>query len=242
MKNVIIRIYLQRLKNETHVQFNENANAVFVKYNPQELGFPALYYLYKDAFDKETQALDFVRKSEITAKIAEQDSRRDQLYRGLVDTVKGEINHFDPAHVQAAERLYDVFKHYGNIVQKTLDNETAAINDLIRELNLPGNAQAVQLLNLSTWLYRLSEENRLFAQYMTERYVETAEKTPLRMTTTRAETDQYYHAIVGQIENQILAGTVINPAFINELNAVIERFKHILAQEIGERKPTLKNN
>ncbi|MDR2804742.1 MAG: DUF6261 family protein [Dysgonamonadaceae bacterium] len=237
MKDVIIRIRLQRLKNETHVQFNENVNSVFVKYNPQELGFPALYYPYKSAFDNETKALDFIRKSEITAKIAEQDSRRDQIYRGLVDTVKGEMNHFEPTHVQAAERLYDVFKHYGNIVQKTLDDETAAINDLVRELNLPVNAQAIQLLNLSAWLYRLTEENRLLAQYMTERYVEISERTPLRMKQTRIETDKYYHAIVGQIENQILAGAVVNPAFIRELNTVIERFKHILAQEINEHKP-----
>ncbi|MDR1155630.1 MAG: DUF6261 family protein, partial [Bacteroidales bacterium] len=127
--------------------------------------------------------------------------------------------------------------HYGNIARKTLDDETAAINDLVRELNRPELTQAVNLIGANIWLNRLVEENSIFAGLMKERYSETAGKTSFRMKTARVETDKYYHAMVSQIENQILAGTVINESFIKEMNAVVERFKHILAQEIGERKP-----
>ncbi|MDR2653631.1 MAG: DUF6261 family protein [Prevotellaceae bacterium] len=242
MKENITRINLQRLKNETHVQFNENINAIFVKYNPQTLNIKALYDLYKAAFDNEIEALDFIRKSELTTKIANQDQRRDTIYRGFVETIKGEMHHFDLEHVEAAESLYEVCKHYGNIARKTLDDETAAINDLVRELALPVNAAAITLLNLKSWLDRLVEENNLLATLMTERYTETAEKTPLRMAATRIETDRYYHAIVSQLENQWLAGSVTNEAFIRELNAVIERYKNILAQEKGERKDKPINN
>ena len=105
----------------------------------------------------------------------------------------------------------------------------------MRELDLPVNAQALALLNLTPWRNRLVEENTQFAALMTERYVETAEKTPFRMKPARVETDKYYHAIVSQIENQALGGIVVNEAFVKELNAIIERFKRILAQETGER-------
>jgi hypothetical protein len=57
------------------------------------------------------------------------------------------------------------------------------------------------------------------------------------MVTTRTDTDRYYHGIVNQLENQEMAGNHVADALIKELNAVLERFKHILAQEIGERIP-----
>ncbi|MDR1197734.1 MAG: DUF6261 family protein [Prevotellaceae bacterium] len=231
MKKIIISINLHLLKNETHVQFNENINGIFIKYSPQTLGIKALYDLYKSAFDNETAALDIIRKSELTAKITEQDNRRDSIYRGFADTVKGAMNHFDPACAQAAETLYDIFRHYGNIARKTLDDETAAINDLLRELSLPTAAQAVTLLGLTSWSNKLAEENTLFAELMTERYVEAAEQTPFRMKETRIETDRYYHAIVNQLENQWLTGVTALEAVIGEMNAVIERFKNILAHE-----------
>jgi hypothetical protein len=58
------------------------------------------------------------------------------------------------------------------------------------------------------------------------------------MKTVRSETDTYYNAIVSQIENQNLAGVAVNEAFTRELNAVIDRFRHILAQKTGDRKPS----
>jgi hypothetical protein len=237
MNKVIISINLRALKNETHVQFNENIDGTFVKHNPDALGIGYLYNPYKIALNNETQALDFITKSEITVKITELDRDRDYTFRGFLDTIKGARNHFDPECVIAANLLYAIFNHYGNIARKTLDDETAAINDLVRELDLPVNAQAVALLNLTAWRNKLVEENNRFASLMTERYVETADRTPFRMRTTRLETDKYYHAIVAQIENQVLGGIAVNEVFIKEMNAVIERFKRILTQEIGERKP-----
>ncbi|MDR1339929.1 MAG: DUF6261 family protein [Prevotellaceae bacterium] len=234
MNEVILRINLNGLKNETHVQFNEGIDSVFVKYSPQTLGIQPLYLHYRDAFNNELDALDYIGRSELTAKIVAQDRKRDSIYRGFVDSVKGAGNHFEPAHREAANLVLNIFSHYGNIARKTLDDETAAINDLVRELNLPVPAQAVSLLGANVWLNKLVEENNIFTELMKERYSETAGKTSFRMKAMRVETDKYWHAMVSQIENQILAGTVINENFIRELNAVIERFKHILAQEIGD--------
>ncbi|MDR1346565.1 MAG: DUF6261 family protein [Bacteroidales bacterium] len=241
MQEVITRINLQHLKNETHVQFNESANALFVKYNPQTLGIAPLHALFKTAFDREIAALDFMRKSEITAQIFEQDRVRDAVFRGFSDTVKGAIRHFDPAWSEAAERLHNLFRHYGNIAQKTFDDETAAINDLLRELQEKSFATAITLLGLTPWQEKLREENDRFAQLMMDRYRETAQKTPYRMTAARRDTDKYYHAIIGQLENISLAATADISELVRELNAVTDRFKSILAQERGERKRKSEN-
>jgi hypothetical protein len=236
MNKIITSIRISNLKNETHVQFHENIDGTVVKFNPDALGLRFLYDPYKTALNNETSALDFIVKNAVTVQINEQDRKRDATFRGFSDTVRGAQNHFDPECVKAANLLHSIFKHYGNIAKKTFDDETAAINDLVRELNLPANAQALALLNLRPWCDKLVEENTRFAALMTERYVETAGKTPFRMKTARVETDKYYHAIVAQIENQALGGIAVNEAFVKELNAIIERFKRILTQETAERK------
>jgi hypothetical protein len=237
MEKIISSINEGSLKNETHVQFYVNIDDVFIDFDPAVQGFQLLYIPFKKSLTNEKEALDFIRKSELTKKIHDQDHIRDDIWRGFSDLVKGERRHFDPVHREAAELLYGILKHYKNIAKKTLDDETAAINDLLSNLNQPSYAQAVATLGLLPWQEKLREENAKFAELMKERYTETAEKTSLRMKTTRRETDKYYHAITSQIENLHLAGVVINEAFIKELNAVIDRYKHILAQEIGERKP-----
>jgi hypothetical protein len=186
----------------------------------------------------ETDAIDYIGKSELTAKIVEQDHKRNLTYRGFVDFIKSATNHFKLAHCEAANLVINIFKHYGNIARKTLGDEMAVINDLARELNLPAPAQAISLFGANVWQNKHVEENNVFTELMKERYSGTAGKTSLRMKAMRVKTDKYYHAMVSQIENQILAGTAINGNFIRKLNAVIERF-YILAQEIGEWKTPL---
>ncbi|MDR1199794.1 MAG: DUF6261 family protein [Prevotellaceae bacterium] len=237
MKETIIRINLQRLKNETHVQFNENINAVFVKYNPQTLNIKALYDLYKAAFDNEIEALDFIRKSELTTKIANQDHRRDTIYRGFVETIKGEIHHFDQEHVEAAELLYEVCKHYGNIARKTLDDETAAIDDLLRELDSNGNKSLVELLGLADWLDQLEVENNRFKQLMLDRYAETSQRPAIRMCDARTLVDRCLRLIFDRIDALALVnGITAFESFIKELNAVIERYKNLIARGKGDKK------
>jgi hypothetical protein len=237
MKHLIVVIKLCRLKNETHAEFNENVNRVFVKYNPQALGIQELCNLYQTAFSRELEALDYIRGSEITKKIIRQNHERNTIYRGLVDTIHATLHHFNPDLRGVARLIESVIKHYGNLSKKTIDDETSAIDDLLRELQSPAIAPAVNQIGLTPWKDKLAQENILFKQLMTERYLETAGKTAYRMKTVRVETDQYYHAILNRLENNALAGIAVNETFVKELNAVIERFKHILAQEIGERKP-----
>jgi hypothetical protein len=236
MKKIIETFDLGKTRNETHTGFHEEMNHVFTKNNPDVLGYRPLYDRYQIALDHEKQSLDFIRKSSLTVKINEQDQKRDTVYRGFVNTVKGATNHYDAEHREAARILSDIFKHYGNMARKPLNDETIALNNLMDELRKPALYQALTLLGLTNWLDKLQEENDLLTALMRERYIEISQQTSYRMEETRKETDKYYHAIVNHIENLHLSEIPIDESFIKELNAVIEHFKRILAQELAERK------
>ena len=233
----IIAINLTRPKNELHVQFHESVITLIQNTGVESLPFGELFARYKSAFGNESEALLLITKSELTAQISEQDRLRDSIFRGFSDTVKGNRNHFDPEIRAAANRLWNIFLHYGNIAQKPLDEETAAINDFLREFKRTEIAAATDRLKMKDWVDRLAQENDKFHQLMMDRYREATAKTTYRMKTARVETDRYYRAIVAAVENQALMDA-LSPAlgnFIIELNAIISRFKSILAQELGRK-------
>ena len=235
----ISTINLKKLKNEVHVQFHESVISILIVLEVVNFQFEQLFASYKLSFDNETAALLLITKSEFTALINEQDRQRNSIFRGLSDTVKALRNHFDTEKQEAANRLWNnIFTHYGNVTKKSLDAETAAIKDLIRELKRPEIITVTNKLNVQDWVAKLEEENDKFHALMMNRYSETTEKTSFRMSTARLETDRYYRAIVASVENEVLLQNVSTPLnhFITELNAVVHRFKSILAHEQSKKK------
>ena len=235
----IINIRLTGLKNETHVQFHESVISLGTTLEPSNLPFEQLFVRYKQTFDHETEALLLITKSELTGTISEQDGKRDNMFRGFIDTIKGFRNHYETDKRVAANRLWNgVLSHYGNVTKKTMDAETAAIKDIIRELKRPEMVTAINKLNIQGWVTKLEQENDKFHSLMMERYCEATEKTTYRMRTTRVETDKFYRAIVASIENEVLLENVSATLthFITELNAIVHRYKSILAHEQGSKK------
>ena len=237
MTEKVRTINLQRLKNPAHAEFHENIKITVEKTGAEALGISESYDLYIQAFNNELECLNIIRKSDITEQINEQDNVRDAIFRGLSDTIKGYRNHFMPEYRIAANKLWSVMLHFGNLAPLSLDQQTALVSDIIREFKKPELAEAITLLNLDTWCNELEFENNKLRDLMTARYNEAVGKTPYRMVTTRVVTDKYYRLIVSHLEYKIAIND--KPAgfdeFIIELNAIVKRYKDILAQEFGRK-------
>jgi hypothetical protein len=235
MGRFFIRFRYTELRNEAHVEYNETVDGLVIKHNPQALGILPQYDDYKVALKVEVDSLDLIRKSEYTGEIEAQDRVRDGVFRGFSDAVKSALNHFDADKRKAAEKISLVLDHYGNIAAKAFDQETAAIDDLLRELN-DNHIAETQLLSLNDWLTQLDSENQRFKALMSERYAKTAQRPSTRMKTARNETDKALRALLDMVEAlATVNGTANYEAFINELNAVSERYKNQLAQASGRR-------
>jgi hypothetical protein len=237
MKSIIIRFRYEILRNETHVELHESLAPVFLKYPPAQLGIEAPYAAYKLLLDTEISALDIIRKSELTGKIEEQDHQRDQLFRGFVDAVQSNLHHFDPAKQEAARKVQVILDHYGNIAVKTFDQETAAIDDLARELGTPEHSPLIDTLGLGDWLTALNAGNERFKSLMQERYGEMAQRPTTRMKNARTAVDKAWRSLTDRIEALALVnGMTDYEAFIRDLNVVLERYKNLLAQHQGRNK------
>ncbi|MDR1672866.1 MAG: DUF6261 family protein [Bacteroidales bacterium] len=236
MKRMIVRFNYTGLRNEAHVAFNEQFSALVGKYGVALLDIEALYNKYVPLLADETEVLDIIRKSGITSAISDQDRLRDELLRGFSGAVRSAVYHFDMDKRDAAFKLADVLRHYGNIVKKTYDEKTAAIDDLLRELQTSEHLPWITTLGLDEWTERLHTANRAFDSLMSARYSEISQRPVINMKETRTKTDETLRAILDRIEAlATIKGIDVYAPFIREWNAVAERYKNILAQEKGRR-------
>jgi hypothetical protein len=235
MERLFIKFRYTELRNETHVEYNETIDGLVIKYDPQTLGIQPQYNPYKTLLQVEVDLLDVIRKSEYTGEISDQDRVRDSIFRGFSDAVKSTLNHFNDDKRKAAEKMSLVLEHYGNIAAKAFDQETAAIDDLLRELN-DHHASEVQLLSLNDWLIQLESENGKFKTLMSERYTEASKRPSTRMKTARFDTDKALRTLLDMVEALATVNGITNyDAFIKEVNAVSERYKNQIAQASGRR-------
>ena len=238
----VIEVNTTRMTNELHTQFNQHVLELAERVGTQTLEIEALHIPYKKAFEEQLEALLIIRKSELTVKIAEQDGTRDGIFRGFVDTVKGGRNHFDPEIRNAANLLWGIFLHYGNLSRKSFNKQTAATNDMLRELERPDLQNAIDVLHVIDWVDKMSEENQKFDSLTKQRFNENAGKTTFRMKTARVKTDKFYRVLTSHLDNMIaIEGTnTVMYEFITELNVIIKKYKDILAQEFGRKNAAAK--
>ncbi|MDR2906682.1 MAG: DUF6261 family protein [Bacteroidales bacterium] len=234
MKQIINRFSYANLRNEVHVQLHENFIALVAKHKVEELGIKAIYDPYVRLFDDEKSALDRIIKSDLTDEILALDAKRDQLFRGFVDAVKSGLNHYDATKVAGAERINFILARYGNIAARPLDQETAAINDLIRELQESPTSEQALALGVGEWVKYLFEANEEFEELMRLRYSETAKRPTINMRQTRGSVDKLFRAMLDLLEALIMVnGNEDFKTFIAELNAVMQRYENILASQKG---------
>ncbi|MDR1405900.1 MAG: DUF6261 family protein [Prevotellaceae bacterium] len=237
MKKVIVRFDYHNLRNEVHVEFNSTLDALFIKFNPETLGIAVLYAVFKALLTEEVVALDVILRSKITEIIDRLDRERDSYWRGFEDHVKADLHHFNPDRRESAHQLMVILEHYGDIAHRSLDAETAAIEDLHTELLKPDNFVHVAALGLGEWLGNLVQTSRNLDEQMKMRYEEAGKRPDLHMRGIRKQLDRTDRDIFDRIESLVnVNGEADYKDFLHELNAVMTRYKDLLAQEAGRRR------
>ncbi len=243
MNKQIERFNYKNLDNEKHVQYHETARQIMVKYNVEELGIKKAFDVYEPLLNTEVSLLDQLRKSGLTPEMEAMDKRRDELFNGFSSIVKACLVHYDADKRAAAEKVALIVKNYGAVASKPLDKETAAIEDLHRELMAPLTHTCVDQLGLAQWLAHMVDANRMFNDLMMQRYSETAQRPTETMKTARKKVDDAFRDVLNLIDAlQLVNSTDANAALIAELNAVSKRYADIMAQQKGTRDARKKEN
>ena len=230
-------IHYLHLRNDEHFQFNAETKDAIYAAGATQLKINLLVPAYHAAFAAEDESIKKILISTLTIEIDDYDNRRDNTFRGLKNTALAALDHYDPNIAAAAKRLQAVFHTYGNVSKKPKNEETAAIFNMIEDLKSAKYSADLDTAGLRGWVNQLDNENKALERLMQERYDETAEKTHLKVKECRADTDKAYHDIIERINALIVVeGETAYSAFVNKMNAIIEKYNNIMAQRAGRHK------
>jgi len=233
----IKKLHFNQLRNNEHFQCQTEFKALVEEFNAATLNIePHFSGMYIPSYNEEDEALIKIVKNSFTNERSDADRGRDLTFRGLVDTVNGALNHFDPAVQVAAQRLKILLDTYGNVAQLPLNEETSAIYNLVQDLNEKYSTEVGQV-NIMGWVSKLKADNEAYEALVTSGYEEEAAKTELKAKETRAEVDKVVRQLIERIEALIvIEGELVYTEFVRRLNLIFDKYANTLALRKGIAK------
>ncbi|MDR3093487.1 MAG: DUF6261 family protein, partial [Bacteroidales bacterium] len=135
MENLIKKIDTRQFRNKTHFEFMSEMNGLFASTPTGVEKIAVKTDQFAALLADEDVAVITVRKYENTDAIAQMDADRDNVFRGIRSLLQAALRDFDPQMKEAAGRLKIIFDTYGNVPRLNYDEETAAIDNLMQELD-----------------------------------------------------------------------------------------------------------
>jgi hypothetical protein len=229
----IQKVFQSRMRNGEHAQFYTEVNDLMVRITPAVLGIDTLYPEFQSALDDEFEAVNLIKKSALTDELELADQPRDVLYRGLCETVKGALKHYNPEVQQAAAKVMVALQTPRNMDSLPYDEETLALKKLNKELTTFYTTE-MATLGIEQWVLELMAKNDAFDQLMKRRYNEVSQKTTLRMKSIRLELHAAFQKLIVRIEALIeLNGDANHAGFVAELNTIVQRYNNAVLRREG---------
>jgi len=222
----IAKLDLRSMRNDAHFQFHTEFRDLVAESGAEALGVAALFDAYLPLYDREDTALTRTVKSALPEQIREADARRNETFGAMMFINLGMRKHFDPVAREAASRLHDVLRAYGNLSRKTLSEQTAAVGGLLRELRREKYRADLVLARMNDWVDELEARNDALDALMTAHNEETASPTDIDKALARTALDAAYRLIRARINAH--AGTANGAesykSFVNALNKIVKKY------------------
>jgi hypothetical protein len=227
----------QQLINPLHMEFTIDRERLFEKYNPDMLKVRPQYDVFHLWAGREDVSYKWVIRNIDTELKAEADHARDHALSGLAQGVSFLEHSLDPEVVDAAKRvkiLLDTYNQPTPVTKLPYDAETAAITNLLQELN--GNVYAAYILRLGlgSWVTELQTRNQAFAALAEDYHDAQVQRPEFTLKEARQGVDHAYVDLTKQINAWIRVEGETNWAgFVHELNTMIRHYKDVVAQHLG---------
>jgi len=241
-KKTIVVFDWHSMWNELHAEYHEVVMGLFVKYATVKTRLGAVYTKYEDALKELIKVLNLLRASEYTEDLEVIDNERDRLFNDFHETVKIASHDLDADKKRAAKKILLILKPNKRLAKKYYDAQTAATDDLIKDLKAD-YATEITLLGIDDWLVKIDAKNTEFKSKMALRNKQIADREKAKMVDVRKIIDDCLYDVTICLEAGLIMGDVATyQAFVDEFNTASKRYELILAQAEGRRKSKKKDN
>ncbi len=195
-----------------------------------------------DTFNARLQEYDTAllpeRRDPQTAELARLDAHRDYYLRSFINNVKLYVASPDVAQMQAADVLLALVDKYGkNIPAMPYRQETAAITNLLQDMDLKENAALVKKLFAEHWITSLKTTNTQFEQTMLSRTDTASEVTSEKSRTARVAVQTAFEKLCEMINAlTVVQGAGTYSRLIDRINRVVREAQNVLSRRQARSK------
>jgi len=223
------------LQNEEHFGLVTYFDEIFVAADPIVLKIVAQYAGFKSLISDERKALDQVQKSDYTAQVNTYDVARDKPVLGFFKTVKGQLNHFNPAVSEAAYRINIINESFSGITRLSLEKQSSAAISYFDALDAASTD--ISTLLMTDWVTEMKAKESAFLVVKNQRIDEQDGKSTLNMKEVRHNVDGATTAIMDRLNAFItIDGDADYAAIVTKINNRIDIFSLAVAQRKGRKK------
>ena len=204
-----------------------------------------VYTSFKDRVTAVDDAYKLSRASDYTQKIADEDDRRDNLYKQLVSMLKMfKRFNYDTEKKEAATYLWNIVKKYNVDVNENYSEESGKLQQMLQELTTDAQAELrtakLGIENIITQLNTANEQVRTLMSYRNDERMQI-EKAAL--ANARNEADQAYCTLVLSLN----AAAVMDDdahrfdELISQVNELIKYFRQYVLPKPGKKDEESEN-
>ena len=227
----INKIELRNLRNDKHFDFHTKfCDMVTALSGAEALKIATQFDAYSVIFEENSTLLMNNFDNIFTGSIQVIDRRREVIFDGMIDAVRGALHHFCPNVAEAAQRLEVVFDTYEwkpFITRRSPKEQTVMINNLLEELN-GSSANDVCAVHINDWVHQLAADNKAFDKWVNNcyDYDEKWQQVDIALRDARLLVDNAYRAIVMRINALVVVeGWDTYGAFIRRVNSLITKYR-----------------
>nr|WP_319267407.1 DUF6261 family protein [uncultured Draconibacterium sp.] len=231
----IIRVVFSRFRNNDHYQFITEFLTRINTATPATLNIESKMPEFNAAY----AAMDTVYKksnsSDFTPLIGGADVKRDSYWSAIFMRLRATMMGPDEAEVEAAEKLKALFDLQGNVRTMPLKGESAALTNLIQDLESRIYSGYCTTVGITNWVGALKTENLTVQNLTEQRRQETVDQDNEEYKLLREAVDTAYENIVSRI-NALVELEMSTPEldnFIQLTNNQINDYENELAARQG---------
>lgn len=236
--NRIEILNLTKLHNNEHYQFMTDVDALILKCVASELGINDTYPLFKQALTAEESALRAENGSSRSEALAALDVNRDQTTNAISLRVKSALLSPIADEVASAKALQRIIDQYGDVRSLPYNEESAALTNMVNDLQKPENSVHLEKVCIQTWVPILKQENDDFIALFNERNEELSGRDSGNVRAARLKLDPLYREMMDTINASFIVKLAkpIAASFVSQLNEKIKYYETSLATRRSNKK------
>ena len=232
---LIDNLNLHALRNNEHYQFMTDVENLIKDATTEILGITTQHSAFANALNALDSSLRVEKGSSKSAKVHELDKLRDKTWRAIKKRVDATTDSPVEEEVSSAKMVRRVISLYGNIRKMSYNEESAAISNLVDDLQNETNATHVEQIGITAWVTFLKEQNQAFQEVFDQRNTELAKRQNGDVRSARLVIDPLYKQMIDRINATITLDMAAEgvESFVNQLNEKIKYYQLQLSIRAG---------